>query len=88
MARTERLGLLRQQLRSDLPAVPGDAHRRSAAGHPGGPAEARRDELIFLPLFYYLGTTNTAVRKGLDGPTGVKSIFRSDVWNVHTWDLR
>jgi ABC-type transport system substrate-binding protein len=46
------------------------------------------DELIFLPLFYYLGTTNTAVRKGLEGPTGVKSIFRTDVWNIHAWELR
>ena len=45
------------------------------------------DELIFLPLFYYPGTTNQAVRKGLTGPTGVKSVFRSDAWNVEAWDL-
>jgi peptide/nickel transport system substrate-binding protein len=46
------------------------------------------DELIFLPLWYYLGTTNTAVRRGLTGPTGVKSFFDCDQWNIHTWELR
>jgi peptide/nickel transport system substrate-binding protein len=45
------------------------------------------DELIFLPMYYYPGTTNQAVRKGLTGPTGVKSVFRSDAWNIETWDL-
>ena len=29
----------------------------------------------------------TAVRKGLQGPTGVKSIFRSDAWNIEAWDV-
>ena len=45
------------------------------------------DELIFLPLWYYLGTTNTAVRKGLQGPGPVKSFFDVDQWNIHTWEL-
>jgi len=45
------------------------------------------DELIWLPLWYYLGTTNVAVRKGLTGPTGVKSFFDCDQWNIHTWDF-
>jgi peptide/nickel transport system substrate-binding protein len=45
------------------------------------------DELIWLPLWYYLGTTNIAVRTGLQGPGGMKSIFQADAWNIHTWDL-
>ncbi len=45
------------------------------------------DELIFLPLWYYLGTTNLAVRKGVQGPGGTKSFFQCDAWNIATWDL-
>ena len=45
------------------------------------------DELIFLPLWYYLGTTNLAVRKGVQGPAGTRSFFQADAWNVDTWDV-
>ena len=45
------------------------------------------DEVIFFPLFYTVGSSITAFRKGVRGPTNLTSFSRIGTWNVHEWEL-
>jgi peptide/nickel transport system substrate-binding protein len=45
------------------------------------------DDLIFLPLYYELGSTNVAFRKGVRGPGPNKGIQQANNWNIHVWEV-
>jgi peptide/nickel transport system substrate-binding protein len=45
------------------------------------------DEAFVLPLFYAVGSTITAHRAGIQGPTGVSPSHLVGTWNVHTWTM-
>jgi len=46
------------------------------------------DQVIFLPVDYWVGTVSIAVRKGVTGPGPVNPIQLASTWNVHTWDMQ
>ena len=45
------------------------------------------DEAFVLPLFYAVGSTITAHRAGIHGPTGVSPSHLVGTWNVHAWTM-
>lgn len=45
------------------------------------------DESFVLPLFYAVGSTITAHRAGIKGPTGVSTSQLVGTWNIHTWTI-
>jgi peptide/nickel transport system substrate-binding protein len=45
------------------------------------------DDVVFFPLFYTVGSSITAHRRGVRGPTGLTSFSRIGTWNIHEWEL-
>ena len=45
------------------------------------------DEVVFFPLFYTVGSSITAHRRGVRGPTNVTTVQRIGTWNVHEWEM-
>jgi peptide/nickel transport system substrate-binding protein len=45
------------------------------------------DEIAFFPLFYTVGSSIIAHRKGVRGPAGLTTFSRIGTWNIHTWEL-
>jgi peptide/nickel transport system substrate-binding protein len=45
------------------------------------------DEMVFLPLYYDVGTTTTAFRKGIRGPGHVPPAQVIMTWNIHDWEM-
>ena len=45
------------------------------------------DEVIFFPLFYTVGSSITAHRRGIRGPTNLTSFSRIGTWNIYAWEM-
>jgi len=45
------------------------------------------DEVIFLPLFYAVGSSITAHRRGIRGPAGITPVQQVGTWNIHEWEM-
>ena len=45
------------------------------------------DEVIFFPLFYTVGSSITAHRRAVRGPTAVTNVQRIGTWNINEWEL-
>jgi peptide/nickel transport system substrate-binding protein len=45
------------------------------------------DQLFFLPLFYAVGSSASAHRSVVRGPTGVTPSQQIGAWNLATWDM-
>ena len=45
------------------------------------------EEVNFFPLFYTVGSSITAHRKGVRGPTNVTTVQRIGTWNAHEWEM-
>jgi ABC-type transport system substrate-binding protein len=45
------------------------------------------DEAFVLPLLYAVGSTLTAHRAGIRGPTGVSTSQLVGTWNIHAWTM-
>ena len=45
------------------------------------------DEMVYLPLYYDVGSTTTAFRKGIRGPGPVPAVQVITTWNIHEWEM-
>jgi peptide/nickel transport system substrate-binding protein len=45
------------------------------------------DEMSYLPIYYDVGSTTQAFRKGIRGPGPVIPSQMVGTWNIHTWEM-
>jgi ABC-type transport system substrate-binding protein len=45
------------------------------------------EDVAFFPLFYTVGSSIIAHRKGVRGPAGLTTFSRIGTWNAHTWEM-
>jgi peptide/nickel transport system substrate-binding protein len=45
------------------------------------------DEVVYVPLFYAVGSSITAHRRGVRGPAAITPAQQVGTWNIHEWEM-